>query len=311
MRASLVNVVDHDRPRPRSSSSAGARAPRGCSPGTTARRAVVLVGLWWIERRRLSRARSARAARARCRCAGCSRSACRPSRPTPACTRCRSSTAGTCCAPSPRPPPGCTRSRPSSRPSSSSRCAASSTRGRRSPTRSRTTPSRRGCTRSSRPTTCSPRAPSSPASRCSGRWAVRLLLHHGYFGAHVALPWLALGWALYGLYLIFVVISGRARRTRRNLPAALAGLVVNVLALVVLVPPLGHRRAPGIALVLAYATMIVVIHLLTRRIFTVELRVGPPGAPGRRARRDLGGRRARAADRRRRRVHPARRSRGA
>jgi hypothetical protein len=60
-----------------------------------------------------------------------------------------------------------------------------------------------------------------------GRWAVRLLLYHDY-GAHDALPWLALGWALYGLYLIFVVISGRARRTRRNLPAALVGLAVNI-----------------------------------------------------------------------------------
>ena len=101
-----------------------------------------------------------------------------------------------------------------------------------------------------------------------GRWAVRLLLHHGYFGAHLALPWLALGWALYGLYLIFIVISGRARRTRRNLPAALAGLVVNVVGLVALVPPLGLAGA-GIALALAYVTMIAVIHLLTRRIFAV------------------------------------------
>ena len=62
-------------------------------------------------------------------------------------------------------------------------------------------------------------------------------------GAHHALPWLALGWALYGLYLIFVVISGRARRTRRNLPAALAGLAVNVVGAVLLVPPLGIAGA--------------------------------------------------------------------
>jgi O-antigen/teichoic acid export membrane protein len=100
-----------------------------------------------------------------------------------------------------------------------------------------------------------------------GRWAVRLLLHNDY-GAHDALPWLALGWALYGLYLIFVVISGRVRRTRRNLPAAFAGLAVNVAGLVVLVPPLGIAGA-GIALVLAYATMLAVIHALTRRLFAV------------------------------------------
>ena len=79
-----------------------------------------------------------------------------------------------------------------------------------------------------------------------GRWAVRLLLYHDY-GAHDALPWLALGWALYGLYLIFVVISGRARRTRRNLPAALAGLAVNIAGLFLLVPRLGISGA-GIGL---------------------------------------------------------------
>ena len=108
-----------------------------------------------------------------------------------------------------------------------------------------------------------------------GRWAVRLLLFHK-FGAHDALPWLALGWALYGLYLIFVVISGRARQTRRNLPAALAGLVVNVVALVVLVPALGISGA-GIALVLAYAVMIGVIYALTRSLFTVGFEWGRLG----------------------------------
>ncbi|MGH2851689.1 MAG: lipopolysaccharide biosynthesis protein [Solirubrobacteraceae bacterium] len=105
-----------------------------------------------------------------------------------------------------------------------------------------------------------------------GRWAVRLLLHHNYYGAHLALPWLALGWALYGLYLIFVVISGRARRTRRNLPAALGGLVVNVVGLIVLVPAFGIAGA-GAALVIAYVAMIAVIHWLTRELFTVGFEV--------------------------------------
>src|SRR5581483_401834 len=106
-----------------------------------------------------------------------------------------------------------------------------------------------------------------------GRWAVRLLLAPAYYGAHRALPWLALGWALYGLYLIFVVISGRIRRTRRNLPAALAGLAVNVLGLVALVPPLGISGA-GIALVIAYTAMLLVIHALTRRLFPVDFEWG-------------------------------------
>ena len=96
---------------------------------------------------------------------------------------------------------------------------------------------------------------------------MRLLLYHDY-GAHAALPWLALGWALYGLYLIFVVIAGRARKTQRSLPAALVGLVVNVGGLFLLVPPLGIAGA-GIALGIAYTAMILVIYRLTRSVFTV------------------------------------------
>jgi O-antigen/teichoic acid export membrane protein len=105
-----------------------------------------------------------------------------------------------------------------------------------------------------------------------GRWAVRLLLYKD-FGAHDALPWLALGWALYGLYLIFVVIAGRARRTRRNLPAALVGLAVNIGGLFALVPPLGISGA-GIALAIAYTAMIAVIYLLTRNLFSVGFEWG-------------------------------------
>jgi O-antigen/teichoic acid export membrane protein len=108
-----------------------------------------------------------------------------------------------------------------------------------------------------------------------GRWAVRLLLYRD-FGAHDALPWLALGWALYGLYLIFVVISGRARRTRRNLPAALVGLAVNIGGLFLLVPSLGISGA-GIALVIAYVAMILVIYLLTRSVFSVGFEWGRLG----------------------------------
>src|SRR4029077_7885632 len=40
-----------------------------------------------------------------------------------------------------------------------------------------------------------------------GRWIVRLLAAHQYFGAHTALPWLALGWALYGIYQVMIVIT--------------------------------------------------------------------------------------------------------
>jgi O-antigen/teichoic acid export membrane protein len=105
-----------------------------------------------------------------------------------------------------------------------------------------------------------------------GRWMVRLLAAHEYFGAYRALPWLALGWALYGLYLVFVAISGRARVTSRNFPAAAVGLAVNVVLLLVLVPHSGAGlgiAGAGIALCGAYTAMLVVMYALTRSLFKV------------------------------------------
>ncbi len=104
------------------------------------------------------------------------------------------------------------------------------------------------------------------------RWIVRLLAAPEYFGAYRALPWLALGWALYGLYLVFVAISGRARVTTRNLPAALAGLAINVALLLLLVPSGGAGlgiAGAGIALCGAYAAMLGVMYALTRSLFKV------------------------------------------
>jgi O-antigen/teichoic acid export membrane protein len=105
-----------------------------------------------------------------------------------------------------------------------------------------------------------------------GRWMVMLLAAHRYFGAHSALPWLALGWALYGLYLVFVVITGRARVTSRNLPAAAAGIAVNITLLVLLVPNSGAGlgiAGAGIALCGAYVTMLLVMYVLTRGLFEI------------------------------------------
>ena len=102
---------------------------------------------------------------------------------------------------------------------------------------------------------------------------MRLLAAPEYFEAHEALPWVALGWAMYGLFLVLVTIGGRAGVTTRNFPAALAGVVVNVVVLVALVEPLGIAGA-GIALVAAYAVMLVVLHLLTRGLFAVPFEWG-------------------------------------
>ncbi|HWI72983.1 MAG TPA: lipopolysaccharide biosynthesis protein [Baekduia sp.] len=102
-----------------------------------------------------------------------------------------------------------------------------------------------------------------------GRWAVRALASDpSYYGASEALPWVALGWALYGLVLVLVTVAGRAKVTTRNFPATAAGLVVNVIVLVALVGPLGIAGA-GIALCAAYVVIVTVLHMLTRRLFVV------------------------------------------
>jgi O-antigen/teichoic acid export membrane protein len=106
-----------------------------------------------------------------------------------------------------------------------------------------------------------------------GRWLVRLFAAPSFFAAHEALPWVSLGWALYGLVLVLVAVAGRARVTTRNFPAAFAGLAVNVLLLALLVPSLGPAGA-GIALCGAYLVMLAVLHALTRRLFPVSFEWG-------------------------------------
>jgi O-antigen/teichoic acid export membrane protein len=109
-----------------------------------------------------------------------------------------------------------------------------------------------------------------------GRWVVRLFAAPEFFEAHEALPWVSLGWALYGLFLVLVVMAGRARVTVRNAPAALCGLVVNIALLAVLVPPLGIAGA-GLALVGAYLVMLVAMWALTRTLFAVAFEWGRLG----------------------------------
>ena len=102
------------------------------------------------------------------------------------------------------------------------------------------------------------------------RWIIRLLATKAsYYGAYRAVPWVALGWAMYGLWVVFLVIAGRAKVTRRNFPAAIVGLAVNVALLLVLVPHYGIAGA-GIALCGAYLAMLGVMYLLVRRAFPVS-----------------------------------------
>jgi O-antigen/teichoic acid export membrane protein len=100
-----------------------------------------------------------------------------------------------------------------------------------------------------------------------------LLVDEGYAAAAGALPWLAVGWALWGLTWVFTTIAGRHHVTGRTLPAALLGLAVNVLALWLLVPSLEATGA-AIALVAAYVVALGVAHLRTRRLMVVPYETG-------------------------------------
>jgi O-antigen/teichoic acid export membrane protein len=105
-----------------------------------------------------------------------------------------------------------------------------------------------------------------------GRWLVRLLAAPEYFGAYKALPWLALGWALYGLYPILMVLAGRVGVTTRNFPATAVGLAVNVALILLLVPASGAGlgiAGAGLALCGAYLAMVAVLYALTRSLFHV------------------------------------------
>ncbi len=97
---------------------------------------------------------------------------------------------------------------------------------------------------------------------------VTVLVADEFAAAAGALPWLALGWALWGLTWVFTSIAGREHQTGRTLPAALIGLAVNVVVLVALVPSLAATGA-AIALVAAYVVALVIAHLRTRMLLHV------------------------------------------
>lgn len=91
------------------------------------------------------------------------------------------------------------------------------------------------------------------------------------------LPLLAAAWALWGVIPVMTTIAGRIGATELAVPAALAGLVVNAVALALLVPPYGAHGAAA-ALVIAYVVLIFALNLLTRRYFPVDFDLPRIGA---------------------------------
>jgi len=100
------------------------------------------------------------------------------------------------------------------------------------------------------------------------RWIVRALAAPEFFGSYKAIGLVATGVTLYALYMVLVVILGRTGRTEFNFPATAAALAANIALNLALVPPLGIVGA-GIALVASYLVVLVLMYGFTQRLFPV------------------------------------------
>ena len=105
------------------------------------------------------------------------------------------------------------------------------------------------------------------------RWIVDLLAAPEYFESYEAIGLLATGVSLYALYLVLVVILGRTGRTEFSLPATVAGTVVNIVLNLALIPPYGFVGAAA-ALVASYLVVLVLMYVLTQRLFPVPYEWG-------------------------------------
>jgi O-antigen/teichoic acid export membrane protein len=105
------------------------------------------------------------------------------------------------------------------------------------------------------------------------RWIVRLLAAPDFFDSYEAIGPLALGAALYGVYLALVVILGRTGKTGYNFPVTIVATVANVVLNLILVPAWGIVGA-GVALIVSYLIVIVLIYGVSRRIFPIPWQWG-------------------------------------
>ncbi len=108
------------------------------------------------------------------------------------------------------------------------------------------------------------------------RWLVRFLAAPEFFDSYEAIGPLALGAALYGIYLAQLVILGRTGKTERNLPATGAGMVANVALNLLLVPEYGIVGA-GVALILSYLVVIALMYAFTQKLFPIPWQWGRLG----------------------------------
>ena len=99
-------------------------------------------------------------------------------------------------------------------------------------------------------------------------WLVRLLADESFFAANEAVGPLAAGTALYALYLVLVIILGRTGRTEFSFPATAVAVAVNIALNLLLVPDHGIVGA-GVALLVSYLVVVVLMHGIVRRLFFV------------------------------------------
>ncbi len=105
------------------------------------------------------------------------------------------------------------------------------------------------------------------------RWIVRLLAAPEFFDSYEVVGPLALGAALYGIYLALVVILGRTGRTGLSFPVTVVATIANVALNLLLVPPYGIVGA-GVALVVSYLIVNALLGFVTQRIFPVPWQWG-------------------------------------
>jgi O-antigen/teichoic acid export membrane protein len=105
------------------------------------------------------------------------------------------------------------------------------------------------------------------------RWIVRALAAPKFFDSYEVIGLISTAVTLYALYMVMVVILGRTGRTEFNFPAAAAALVANVVLNLLLVPSMGIVGA-GLALVASYLVVVVLMYVLTQRLFPVPYEWG-------------------------------------
>ncbi|MCB0860199.1 MAG: oligosaccharide flippase family protein [Solirubrobacterales bacterium] len=99
-------------------------------------------------------------------------------------------------------------------------------------------------------------------------WIVSLLAAPEFADAADVVGPVSAGAALYALYMVLLVVLGRTGRTEYNLPATIVGLVANI-GLNLLLLPLWGIIGAGVALVVSYLLVVILMYLFTQRLFPV------------------------------------------